>query len=39
MSFDLGSLMGKCAAAGVQAAVEVYWVWWENKMGLLHGRS
>jgi uncharacterized protein YutE (UPF0331/DUF86 family) len=39
VSSDLGSLIGKCATAGVLAAVEVYWVWWEIKMddGILPG--
>jgi hypothetical protein len=39
VSSDLGSPIGKYAAAGVQAAVEVYLVWWEIKKRLLHGRS
>jgi uncharacterized protein YutE (UPF0331/DUF86 family) len=32
VSSDLGSPIGKYAAAGVRAAVEVYLVWWEIKM-------
>jgi hypothetical protein len=32
VSSDLGFSIGKYAAAGVLAAVEVYLVWWEIKM-------